>query len=166
MFVSPDGRTGMVVQKEGNLAGFIWDFFVSPYERARTPYDFVLLAMSQGGRALATRDHPLMTTFFERFGFQAVAVTRHQPRDYVHMMLLDQVFKPREASFRQVLETLDSRQGLLVNDGEEVVCSYCRRGVQAQVLPAELFGGYHCQLCNFTSVHGTLTSPRGKDAQP
>jgi hypothetical protein len=37
MFVSPDGLAGVVVQEEGDLAGFMWDFFVSPQANSRRP---------------------------------------------------------------------------------------------------------------------------------
>jgi len=165
MFVAPNGHAGAVVQKEGKLSGFIWDFFVSPRERARTAYDFVILAVSQGGNMLSTRGHPLLVSFFERFGFQAVAKSKGTPTlDVVHMMLLPKVFRTREPRFRQVLESSDPISDFLVSDGQHVSCAFCRRGVHAQVLEAESLRGYECPHCGFIRVHGTLTMGRSSKA--
>src|SRR5256885_7121805 len=88
LFVSPDGRSGFALQEKGKLAGYLWDFFVSPQANERNAYEFLSLAIEQGGNKLATHDHPLLTNFFERFGFQAVVMTRGNVGNVVHMMLL------------------------------------------------------------------------------
>jgi hypothetical protein len=44
LFVAPDGRSGFALQEKGKLAGYLWDFFVSP-ENERKAYDLLLLAI-------------------------------------------------------------------------------------------------------------------------
>jgi hypothetical protein len=159
MFAAADGLAGVVLQDEGNLAGFMWDFFVSPRANSRVSYDFALLAINEGGRMLTTREHPLLIAFFELLGFQAVGLTPGEPHNFLHMILLEKVFRSREPRIKQVLESLAPPADMIVADGQHSACSYCRLAVQAQVSSAKFFGGYQCGHCNFIRVDGILTLP-------
>ena len=53
MFVSPGGGAGIALQTEGELAGYLWDFFVSPREKPRTAYELLLLVLEAGGNKVA-----------------------------------------------------------------------------------------------------------------
>ena len=71
--ISPSGLCGVTLGKTGEHAGTLFDFFVSPREDIRAAYALMNLALDMGGSKLAICEVPLLTSFFERFGFEAVA---------------------------------------------------------------------------------------------
>jgi hypothetical protein len=159
LYLSADGCAGVVLQQEGNLAGFMWDFFVSPDANSRMTYDLLLLAIAEGGRMLTTRQHPLLVDFFVLFGFQSLFLTPAEPEPFLHMMLVDKIFRAKEASIREILNETTPRIQEVSPDGQRHACSYCRHEAPSQFLPASFFGGYRCRRCRFMRVVGTLTLP-------
>jgi hypothetical protein len=156
LFVAPDGRSGFALQEKGKLAGYLWDFFVSP-ENERKAYDLLLLAIEQGGNKLVTQDHPLLTNFFELFGFQAVVMGRVET--VVHMMLLDEVYRKQKSRLLEALKQLDIRNETNTSAAPNTTCASCRQDPQTITAPtaANLVGGYQCSRCAFIRIYGCLT---------
>ena len=65
---------GVTLGAKGEHAGVLYDFFVSPREDIRAAYDLVNLVLDMGANKLGVCEVPLLTRFFEQFGFEAVAL--------------------------------------------------------------------------------------------
>jgi len=73
LIVSQSGLSGVAIGLEGERAGWLYDFFVSPREDPRSVPGLLELAIEQGVRQLVTYEHPLFELFFSFFGFRTRA---------------------------------------------------------------------------------------------
>lgn len=162
-FVAPTGKAGFALQANGDLAGYIYDFFVSPLEPERSLYDLMFAAVEQGANKLAAFDNPLLIQFFERFGFQAVAAAKRGDSAVVHMILISEVFEKRAPTLSELTRSLPLQQP---GPGSEVACVSCGGGVSTTKYPAAEVGGYCCPRCGFLRIFGTLTLGQPASAQP
>lgn len=154
MFVIPTGLAGIVLQTEGELAGCVWDFFVSPRSTARSAYDMMMLAIGEGCTRVVTYNHLLLTNFFERFGFEVVA--RSSPPDLLHMILRTDVFNARQPHLQGANAKISARANSALG---QPTCAFCDLAPAEPPLRTETFGGYICNRCRFLHVCGTLTPP-------
>jgi len=161
LFIAPDGRSGFALQAKGNLAGFVWDFFVSHQENERKAYDLLSLAIEQGGNKLATPDHPLLTNFFERFGFQAVSMLKGNEGNAVTMILLDDAYQKLKPRIHEFLQQMDTRNEVVTSNALKDACASCGQAPQTPLAANGGDGyradGYQCSRCGFIRIHGCLT---------
>jgi len=76
LFTSATGLSGFALGEEGEMAGWLHDFFASPHESEKTVRDMVALAVQQGADKLVTYEHPLLAEFFISLSFQPTNVVR------------------------------------------------------------------------------------------
>jgi len=76
LFTSATGLTGFALGAEGEMEGWLYDFFASPHESEKTVQAMVALAIEQGANKLVTYEHPLLAEYFIRFCFQPTNLVR------------------------------------------------------------------------------------------
>ena len=155
-FMHPSGRAGFRLGVAGAHQGHLYDLFISPHEEERTAYDMVSFAIAQGADKLDVYEHPLLTAFFEQFGFQAATVlgsvkNQQVTRPNVVLMafrLPQDLQLPESRALTHPGETIDTRDG---------PCARCGAPIMLDDNPSLEFGGYDCKRCGFIHVCGTLT---------
>jgi len=161
LFLAPDGLSGFALQAKGDLAGHVWDFFVSPEKSETHAYEFLLLAIKEGGSKVTTYDHPLSPKFFELFGFQAVLMSKGSLGNVVHMIYIDDFYEKTKPRISEALQLLEARN--IISNASNSVCAYCGHGPQTSIFDKAI-GGYQCPRCGFIRIWGDLTLGRPKPA--
>jgi hypothetical protein len=172
-FISVTGRCGVMLGTEGEHAGIVYDFFASPKEEIGAVYGLMNLVLEKGANKLTICANNLLASFFEQFGFEAVAMLagRNAPSNWIPdacRSALDPMEWPDFAFMaRKVYETSpfvtewQARVQKLPRpseplDGRHGPCANCAAAVANEDYFG-LFGGYQCRRCGFIYVYGTLT---------
>ena len=187
LFVSATGLTGFALGMEGEMAGWLYDFFASPHESEKTVHEMVALAIREGADKLVTYEHPLVAEFFIGFCFQPINLVRLSSLDeappgwvpemcrsavdgvncpdFLNMILV----KPKHAlppgAFEQIKgqsafnQLLESVRRASRPESAIPAHTPCGRCGRAVVRTRSfgVLGGYHCDHCGFVHVYGTLT---------
>jgi len=168
--VSQSGLCGVTLDTEGEHAGFLFNFVVSPREDIRATYALMNLVLDMGANKLVAYAVPLVTSFFELFGFQAVAglAAHNAPPNWIadirtyrslSVACPDFVFMALKVDARAVSSWLSRGQGLSrASDavaGWRGPCENCSAPVSSESY-FDLFGGYECKRCRFVYACGTL----------
>ena len=171
-FVSSTGFCGAVLGVEGSHAGSLYDFFASPYEDIRAVYALMDLMLEQGANNLAIYESSLLASFFEQFGFEAVAMLagRNAPSswipdacrsasdpaawpDFVFMARKIYETSPAVTSWMSRVGASPPASGRV--DGREGPCANCAAPIASEHHPE--FSGYRCARCGFIYICGTFT---------
>jgi hypothetical protein len=149
----------------------LFDFFVSPREDMRAAYGLMNVVLDKGANKVVVCDVPLVTSFFELFGFQAVAMlaARDAPPNWIadfctpessSVACPDFVFMARKVDARAETSWLSRDRGSPrpgdAVDGRRGPCDNCSAPVSSENY-FDLFGGYECKRCKFVHVCGPLT---------
>ena len=158
---------------EGEHAGVLYDFFVSPREDIRAVYALMELVLDLRANKLAICEEVLLTSFFEQFGFEAVAIlgaggapsnwipdacksgsNRVACPDFVFMARKSYETSPAVTSWQSRVRDLPRANDPV--DGRRGPCANCAGRISSEN-HFDLFGGYQCKRCGFIYVCGTLT---------
>jgi hypothetical protein len=176
IFMAPNGLSGVVVGKEGERAGWLYDFFVAGRAEPRTGYEMMSLACQQGADKLVIYEHPLLAKFFEQFGFQVTngfrpanwndipinwrpepgsATVPTSCPSFLCMIRIASGFSP--ANPRGSVARSSPGKGGISAGVPQGVCAHCLHEAEPQRNDVGMFGGYDCPGCGFLYVCGTLT---------
>jgi hypothetical protein len=174
LFSAESGLAGYRLGTEGGRLGWLYDFFVSPREVPGAQVAALEVAVREGARQLVCYSHPLLLTFYSRFGFRVRAAATLDELDGPPRAWLPPAVEAQGASLAppsflfmaRPENPSDLPQSSEVRSGEVMpglvvsmadTCFACGAGIRGVVHWLGVLEGYVCTRCQAVQVCGRLT---------